>query len=90
MGGRGATSGFAGGTKIQKGAIGGSANTKTNYSTKEINTMNRKQLENVARAIYVKKNTALGLSTSEADYRARSLMSGNTDAQLRKYIKRNG
>lgn len=62
----------------------------TKFSTKEISSMSRKQLEEVARAVFIKQNMARGLSESEADYRARSLMSGNTTAQLRKYVKKNG
>ena len=62
----------------------------TKFTTREINQMTREQLENVARTVFIKQNVARGLTLEEADYRARSLMSGNSDAQLRKYIKRNG
>lgn len=93
MGGRGASSG------INRGAGGGSsANsaaakikaTNTKFSTAQINSMSRTELESVAVAVFVKQNMARGLSAEEAVYRARSLMSGNTTAQLKKYIKRNG
>ena len=94
MGGRGGSSG------MNKGAGGGgsSANsaaakikaTNTKFSTAQINSMSRSQLETVATAVFAKQNMARGLSAEEAVYRARSLMSGNTTAQLKKYIKRNG
>ena len=65
-------------------------NVDTKFTTKEIGSMNRTQLETVAKAVYVKVNTARGLTESEALRRANSLLSGNTDAQLRKYIKKYG
>lgn len=86
MGGRGASSGIAKNKATVQKAIS-EANTK--FTSKQIQSMSRKQLETAARAIFIKQNMARGLSASEADYRARSLMSGNTSAQLRKYIKRN-
>ena len=96
FGGRGASSSSGGG-----GATGGGsspeskaaskiASVNTKFSTAQINSMSRSELETVARAIYIKQNMARGLSASEADYRARSLMSGNTNAQLKKYIKKYG
>ncbi len=94
MGGRGSASGVAkagsvsGGGKSTKSNSLSAMNTK--FSTKEISKMSRRQLEIAARAVFVKQNVAKGLSATEADRRASLLMSGNTDAQLRKYIKRNG
>lgn len=96
MGGRGSSSGIAAG-RAKKGGGGSSdsaankilsANTK--FSTAQINSLNRSQLETAAIAIFAKQNTARGLSIEEAVRRAKSLMSGNTTAQLKKYIKRNG
>jgi len=65
-------------------------NANTKFTSAEIDSMNRKQLETAAKAIYTKVNTARGLTESEALRRANSLMDGNTDAQLRKYIKKHG
>ena len=100
MGGRGSAGGKGASSVMNKGAggSGSSANsaaakikaTNTKFSTTQINSMSRRQLENVATAVFAKQNMARGLSAEEAVYRARSLMSGNTTAQLRKYIKRNG
>lgn len=87
MGGNGSGSASKSGSK-KSGSAFASINTK--FSTKAISQMNRSQLETVARAIFIKQGLTQGLSADEADWRARSLMSGNTDAQLRKYIKRNG
>ncbi len=89
MGGRGATSNIGGKTnggseKSNEALL--SINTK--FTSKELNSMSRSQLEIVARAIYIKQNPRL--SVGEADLRARSLMSGNTDKQLKSYIKKYG
>lgn len=85
MGGRGGSS--------KRGGGGGGghqswAKVNTKFTTKQLNSMTRKQLESVARAVFIKQNPHL--SPSEADYRARSMMSGNSDSQLKKYIKRRG
>lgn len=96
MGGRGSSSGIAAGRTKKSG--GGSSNSAANkilsantkFSTAQINSLNRSQLETAAIAIFAKQNTARGLSIEEAIRRAKSLMSGNTTAQLKKYIKRNG
>ena len=93
MGGRGGSSG------MNKGAGGGSSSTNsaaaikaanTKFSTAEINSMSRSQLETVAIAVFAKQNMARGLSAGEAIRRAKALMDGNTTAQLRKYIKKYG
>ena len=93
MGGRGSSSG------INKKASGGKSSvsaaekikaTNTKFSASQINSMSRNQLETVAVAAFAKQNMARGLSVEEAVYRAKSLMSGNTTAQLKKYIQRNG
>ena len=87
MGGRGSNSGGGGGIgKATKGIL----NANTKFSASEIKSMSRSQLETAARAIFIKQNVARGLSLSEADYRARSLMSGNSTTALRKYVKRHG
>lgn len=49
--------------------------------------MSRRQLEERAAQIYMSQNR--NLSSSEAGRRAWALMDGNTDAQLRKYIRKN-
>lgn len=49
--------------------------------------MSRRQLEERAAQIYMAKNN--DLHPSEAGRRAWALMDGNTDAQLRKYIRKN-
>ena len=94
MGGRGGSSGMnqgaGGGGSSSNSAADRIANTNTKFSTAQINLMSRSQLETVAIAVFAKQNMARGLSAEEAVYRARSLMSGNTTAQLKKYIKKNG
>lgn len=62
----------------------------TKFTSSQINSMSRSQLETVATAIFVRQNTSRGLSTEEATRRAGLLMDGNTSAQLRKYIRKNG
>lgn len=57
---------------------------KKQEESTDIKKMSRKQLEEEAVKEYIKKNASLG--AKEAERRARALMSGNTDAQLRKYI----
>lgn len=52
-----------------------------------IEDMSRRQLEERAAQIYMAKNN--DLHPSEAGRRAWALMDGNTDAQLRKYIRKN-
>lgn len=96
MGGRGSASvtGSAKNASKSSKSGGGSkssiATANTKFSTKQITSMNRKQLETAAKAVFVKMNMKRGLSESEALHRANSLMSSNSDAQLRKYIKKYG
>ena len=87
MGGRGSASGKGGGAANSKSSW---QNMNTKFTSKQISSMSRSQLETVAKAIYIKVNMARGKSESEALYSATGLMPGNTDAQLRKYIKRYG
>lgn len=85
MGGRGASSGLGGGSAKKEKAFSIPKVTGT-----EIKSMSRKQLETMATAIYANRAIKSGMSQAEGVYRARSLMSGNTDAQLRKYIAKYG
>lgn len=80
MGGRGSSGGKSSGSRASV------VNTK--FTATELKMMTRSQLETVARAVFIKQNPRL--SAAEADYRARSMMSGNSDAQLRNYIKKRG
>lgn len=59
-----------------------------NVTQAQVNKMPRSRLEILATSLYVNEGIKQGLSKSEALYRVRSLMSGNSDAQLKKYIKR--
>lgn len=58
-------------------------------SANEVKSLSRSSLESVTTAIYANNAMKSGLSKEEGVYRSRSLMSGNTDAQLRKYILNN-
>lgn len=60
-----------------------------NVSDSDINKLPRKELETLAVAIYANKAKKQGLTISEGVRRARLLMNGNTDTQLKKYIKSN-
>lgn len=62
----------------------------TKFTARQISAMSRSQLETAAKAVYIKVNTARGVSESEALYRANSLIGSNSDAQLRQYIKKYG
>jgi len=55
----------------------------------DVKGMKRKDLETLATAIYANKAMESGIDKAEGVRRAKSLMSGNTDAQLRKYIVKN-
>lgn len=81
MGGRGAASGLK---------SNNSPFSIPKVSGSDLKKMSRKQLETMATAIYANRSMKSGLSKSEGVRRAKSLMSGNTDAQLRKYIKKYG
>lgn len=81
MGGRGSSSGLNGSEKpfsIPK------------VTNQQLKGMNRKQLETLATAIYANKSMAAGKTKADGISRAKSLMSSNSDAQLRKYIKKYG
>lgn len=79
------------------GGRGGSVGGKTEpaafgvprVTPKQVSTMSRKDLETMAAAIYANNATQNGLTQAEGIRRARALMDGNSDAQLRKYIQRN-
>jgi hypothetical protein len=62
----------------------------TKFTQAELNKMNRKKLESTALQVARKLASKQGISEAEAERRAKMLMSSNSDAQLRKYIKRNG
>lgn len=79
MGGRGSSSGLRSG--------GGGL---TKVSASDLKKMSRKQLERAATSIFANRSVKSGLSRAEGTRRAKLLMSGNTDAQLRKYIKKYG
>lgn len=81
MGGRGASSGLKSKEKLFS---------IPKLTGSQLKSMSRKQLESVATAIFSNRSIRSGLSQAEGIRRARLLMSGNTDAQLRKYIKKYG
>ncbi len=58
------------------------------FSSKEIDKMSRKQLEQNARNLFIKTNMKSGLSEAEAARRFDALVDGNSTAQLKKYIKK--
>lgn len=84
MGGRGSSGGSRG------GSIGGGKNTDNStfkipkMSKAKVGKMSRSELESWATAIYANNAMKTGLSKADGVYRAKSLMSGNTTAQLRK------
>ena len=82
MGGRGSASGSSAGGRDTPFPVG-------KFTAKQIKGMSRSDLETVATAIYANKAMSNGLSKVEGVRRATLLLSGNTDAQLRKYISRN-
>ena len=63
---------------------------KTSYTTKQLNSMSRAKLVDTALKVAAKKAKSQGITEAEAVRRAKALMTSNSDAQLRKYIKRNG
>lgn len=72
------------------GGGGGASNAPAKtYTTKELSNMSRAQLVNAARDIYIRQGGHMGLSASEASERFDMLISGNSTAQLRKYIAKN-
>ena len=60
------------------------------FTQAELNKMSRKKLESTALQVARKLASKQGITEAEAERRAKMLMSSNSDAQLRKYIKRNG
>ena len=60
------------------------------FTKASISKMNRSGLETLATAIFANRATSQGLSIQEGIHRAKSLMSGNTTAQLRKYFLKYG
>ncbi len=85
MGGRGASSGLGGGLGTKEKAF-----SIPKVTGAEIKAMSRKQLETMSTAIFANDAVKSGLSQAEGVRRATLLMDGNTDAQLRKYIAKNG
>lgn len=84
MGGRGSADRSTG----RSGAVKSSAaeriqKTNTKFTSSQLISMLKSNLVVADRAVFIKQNMARGLSAKEADYRARSLMSSNSDAQLR-------
>lgn len=97
MGGRGASGGgrsgsVGSGTAVKSRTSGGKpASIKIPTFTKaSISKMNRSGLETLATAIFANRATSQGLSIQEGIRRAKSLMSGNTTVQLRKYVLKYG
>lgn len=74
-----------------KKASGTSAKTapKAKMTKAQITKLSRAEMEKMAKAIYIQKNVARGLSQSEATYRFNSLISGNSKTALIKYIYKN-
>ena len=62
----------------------------TYFTQAELNKMSRNKLESTALQVARKLASKQGISEAEAERRAKMLISSNSDAQLRKYIKRNG
>ena len=66
------------------------ATIKTNYTAKELEEKGRKELEKIAREVAKKNAGSHNLTEQEALRRFDLLVSSNTTAQLRKYIKKYG
>ena len=97
MGGRGANGGVRSGSAGNKTSFKSYKGSGTSdyfeipkLSKADVATMNRSQLETFATAIFANDAVAQGLSIQEGVHRAKSLMSGNTTAQLRKYVLKYG
>lgn len=86
MGGRGSSGGGAG--RIGGGS-GNSPISIPKLTKAAIGKLGRADLETLATAIFTNNALKQGLSKAEGIRRAKSLMSGNTTAQLRKYVTRN-
>ena len=80
LGGRGGASG---------GKKGGPTIPFKKFTAKQLSAMNKSQLATVAKAVFINKNTANGMSASTAARRFDLLVGSNSAAQLRKYIKKN-
>ena len=65
-------------------------NVDTKFTENQIKNMSRKELETAALIINVKRASNQGLTGDEAFRRASLLMAAQSDAQLRKYIKKHG
>lgn len=90
MGGRGGGGGSGGGGS-GGGKKGGNSPFKIPKMSKaKVSKMSRSELESWATAIYANNAMKSGLSKADGVYRAKSLMSGNTTAQLRKYVTKYG
>lgn len=81
MGGRGAT--------LTKPSESSQPFSVPKIGTALLKALSRKDMEAIATAIYANNAMKSGLTKAEGVQRAMSLMSGNTDAQLRKYIAKN-
>lgn len=96
MGGRGSSSGVSGGGGMkwsakESQALRNMMKIATKFTAKQLDSMSRKQLEDFAAVVYMKKFTKqLGISPEEAYRRFWLLADGNTTAQLKKFIKKNG
>lgn len=84
MGGRGASSGLSGGSGTKEKLFN-----VPKVSSAQLKSMSRRQLITMATAIFANGAVKSGLSQAEGVRRATLLMDGNTDVQLRKYIKKN-
>lgn len=85
MGGRGASSGLGGGSNAPDKKL-----SVPKVTGKQLARLSRKHLESLATAISANDMMGRGLSQSESVRRATSLIDGNSDAQLRKYISKYG
>lgn len=92
MGGRGAKGGSGGGG-AKGGSGGGNSQNKLlsipKLTKAAIGKLGRSELETLATAIFANNSMRQGLSKQEGVRRAKSLMSGNTTAQLRRYVTKN-
>ena len=104
FGGRGSSSGGGGSSAVKGGggasissqsaneedAINKIMNMDTKFTKAEIAMMPRDMMETFAHAIAIKRAFVNGITPKEALRRSRLLMSAQSDAQLRKYIKKYG
>lgn len=87
--GSGGASGARGGGRAA--GSGGTANKPfqvPKLSKAEVNSLSRSSLETLATALYANEAMSRGLSKQEGVRQAKSLLSGNTTAQLKKYINK--